>query len=82
VDIIPVIDLKAGQVVHARRGDRAQYRLIETPLSRSADPVAVAEGLMALHAFSRLYIADLDAIAGTGDNQGDVAAIQRAFPAL
>lgn len=82
MDIIPVIDLKAGQVVHARRGDRAQYRPIETPLSRSADPVAVAEGLMALHAFSRLYIADLDAIAGTGDNQGDVAAIQRAFPAL
>ncbi|MBL8704261.1 MAG: histidine biosynthesis protein, partial [Rhodospirillales bacterium] len=61
MDTIPVIDLKAGQVVHARRGDRANYRPIETSLSPSAEPVAVARGLMALHGFRRLYVADLDA---------------------
>jgi len=82
VDIIPVIDLKGGLVVHARRGNRATYRPIETPLSPSADPVAVARGLMALHGFRRLYIADLDAIAGQGDNRDSVAAIHVAFPTL
>ncbi len=77
-----MLDLKAGQVVHARRGDRANYRPIETPLSASAEPVAVARGLMALHPFGRLYIADLDAIAGSGDNRDSVAAIHVAFPTL
>lgn len=80
--IIPVIDLMGGLVVHARRGDRANYRPIETPLSSSAAPVAVARGLMALHGFWRLYIADLDAIAGQGDNRASVAAIRAAFPGL
>ncbi len=82
MDILPVIDLKAGQVVHARRGDRANYRPIETPLSPSARPVDVARGIMGLHPFRRLYIADLDAIAGSGDNRDSVAAIHVAFPTL
>lgn len=82
MDIIPVIDLKAGQVVHARRGDRANYRPIETPLSPSAEPLAVTRGLLSLHGFRRLYIADLDAIAGSGDNRDSVAAIHVAFPTL
>lgn len=82
MDIIPVIDLKGGVVVHARRGDRAAYRPIETPLSASAEPVAVAAGLMALHRFRRLYVADLDAIQGQGDNRAAVTAIHAAFPAL
>jgi HisA/HisF family protein len=82
LDIIPVIDLKGGLVVHARRGDRAHYRPIETPLSPSAEPVAVTRGLMALHDFRRLYIADLDAIAGQDDNREGVAAIHVAFPTL
>ena len=82
MDILPVIDLKGGLVVHARRGDRASYRPIETPLSSSAEPVAVARGLMALHPFQRVYIADLDAIAETGDNGTGIAAIRTAFPRL
>lgn len=82
MDVIPVIDLKGGVVVHARRGERAQYRPIETPLSPSARPAEVARGLMALHPFRRLYVADLDAIAGAGDNLAAIRAIAAAFPAL
>jgi len=82
MDVIPVIDIKGGEVVHARRGERASYRPIRTPLSPSAAPVAVVGGLMSLRRFRRLYIADLDAIAGTGDNRAAVDAIGRAFPAL
>lgn len=80
--VIPVLDLMAGQVVAARRGDRAAYRPIETPLAPSADPVAVAGGLLALHPFSTLYIADLDAIEGRAANADAVAAIRRRWPDL
>ncbi|MGB3388181.1 MAG: HisA/HisF-related TIM barrel protein [Pseudaminobacter sp.] len=62
--IIPVLDLKAGQVVRAQQGRRDSYRPIVTPLSGSADPVAVARGLRSLHPFPTFYIADIDAIEG------------------
>lgn len=62
--IIPVLDLKGAQVVRAEQGRRDRYRPIVTPLSASADIVAVAEGLRGLHPFSTFYIADLDAIEG------------------
>lgn len=74
MEIIPVIDLKGGLVVHARRGDRANYRPIETPLATTAEPLDVVAGLMRLHPFAKLYIADLDAIAG---RDGHTAAIRR-----
>jgi phosphoribosylformimino-5-aminoimidazole carboxamide ribotide isomerase len=66
--IIPVLDLKGGQVVRAELGRRDQYRPIVTPLSASSDPVAVAAGLRSLHPFSAFYIADLDAIEGRSPN--------------
>jgi phosphoribosylformimino-5-aminoimidazole carboxamide ribotide isomerase len=62
--IIPVLDLKGGQVVRAEQGRRDRYRPIVTPLSASADAVAVAEGLRRLHRFPTFYVADLDAIEG------------------
>ncbi|RUM96888.1 nickel transporter [Pseudaminobacter arsenicus] len=71
--IIPVLDLKAGQVVRAQQGRRDSYRPIETPLSGSADPVAVARGLRVLHPFSTFYIADIDAIEGRSPNDEAVA---------
>lgn len=66
--IIPVLDLKDGQVVRAEQGRRDRYRPIITPLSTSADIVAVAEGLRGLHPFPTFYIADLDAIEGRAPN--------------
>lgn len=80
--IIPVLDLKSGLVVHARLGDRANYRPIETPLAPSADPVAVMAGLITLHPFGTVYIADLDAIEDRGDNNPAVERIADAFPHL
>ena len=67
MEVIPVIDLKGGAVVRARHGDRASYRPIETPLSPTSDPLDVVAGLLSVHAFRTLYIADLDAIEGYGD---------------
>lgn len=64
--IIPVIDLKAGQVVHAVRGMRDQYQPIQqfSRLTTSSEPERVLQDLLQLYAFDCVYIADLDAIAG------------------
>ena len=70
--IVPVLDLKGGIVVHARRGQRAQYAPLRSPLVDGCEPLAVARALCdAAHA-GTLYVADLDAIAGA---PADVAVI-------
>jgi HisA/HisF family protein len=68
MDVIPVIDVRHGVAVHARQGQRAQYRPLETPLARDSDPVAVARGFLALFPFRTMYAADLDGIEGRGFN--------------
>jgi phosphoribosylformimino-5-aminoimidazole carboxamide ribotide isomerase len=81
-EVIPVIDLSAGVVVHARRGERDRYRPIETPLAPSSQPMDVVNGLLELHPFATLYIADLDAITQRGDHHAEIARIGKRFPDL
>jgi HisA/HisF family protein len=64
--VVGVIDLKAGAAVHAVRGERERYR----PLG---DPLAIARGF----GLAELYVADLDAITGTGGNDAIIAALAR-----
>lgn len=78
--IIPVLDIMGGLVVRGVMGERRSYRPIETPLSASADPVAVAKGMARLGAFPAFYIADLDAIEGRVPNAATLAALAEAFP--
>lgn len=78
--IIPVIDVRGGLAVAAEGGDRQAYRRLRTPLASTCDPVAVAKGLSARYAFETLYVADLDAIEGTGENQTTISALQTALP--
>ena len=80
--VIPVIDLKAGQVVHARRGDRDNYQPIVSPLCRGSRPVDVVAGLLSVYPFDTLYIADLAAIQRQGDHVGEIAELATAFPGL
>ncbi len=82
MQVIPVIDLMHGEVVHARKGDRASYRPLELPLSPSSDAVDVVRGLLAVYPFPTLYVADLDAIQGDGDNVRTLRRIRDEFPAL
>jgi len=82
MEIIPVIDLKGGTVVHARMGQRELYRPIETPLARGSDPVDVVAGLLSIHPFASVYVADLDAIGGRGDNSAALAGLRQAFPQI
>jgi len=62
--IVPVLDLKGGIVVHARRGQRDAYAPLRSPLVEGCEPVAVARALCAACRTSTLYVADLDALAG------------------
>lgn len=82
MQIIPVIDLMGGQVVHARHGNRAQYAPIESPLCQGSDPCVVIQSLLAVYPFKALYIADLDGIQGKGHHQHTIQEITENFPEL
>lgn len=82
MEVVPVIDLKGGEVVRARGGRRDEYRPIETPLSPSSKPSDVVAGLLRLFPFRRIYIADLDAIERVGDHALVLAGLARAWPRL
>jgi HisA/HisF family protein len=68
MDVIPVIDVRRGVAVHARQGQRSEYRPLDTPLARGTDPVVVAGGFLSLFPFRTMYVADLDGIEGRGRN--------------
>ncbi|MGA0531150.1 HisA/HisF-related TIM barrel protein [Hansschlegelia sp. KR7-227] len=79
MDVIPVLDLMGGQVVHARRGERDAYRPIASRLTPGSDPLAIVAALMAVAPFRRLYVADLDAIRGRGGHDATISALAAVF---
>lgn len=78
--VIPALDLKGGAVVHARKGNRADYRPIASPFGAADDPGAIARGLLTVTASSTLYIADLDAIAGKDSHFELIRGLGSALP--
>ncbi len=82
MQIIPVIDIRRGAVMRARAGDRESYKPISSPLAATSAPPDVVAGYMRLYPFERIYVADLDAIEGRGDNRRDILALTERFPAL
>lgn len=64
MQLIPVIDLMAGQVVRGVRGERSAYRPIRSSLCESSAPLDLAPRLLERAATDTLYIADLDALMG------------------
>lgn len=73
--IIPVLDLKGGIVVHARRGRRAEYAPLRSPLVDGCEPVAVARALCAACQTTDLYVADLDALGGDPVDEATLTAL-------
>lgn len=59
--VIPVIDILNGAAVHAVKGKRSEYKPLQSTLTKSTEPLGVAEAFKAL-GFKELYVADLDAI--------------------
>jgi phosphoribosylformimino-5-aminoimidazole carboxamide ribotide isomerase len=82
VQIIPVIDVLGGIVVHASGGVRAHYQPLQSIITSSCDPIAVISALLTLHDFKKIYIADLDAIRGHNYDLGFYAGLHKHFPLL
>jgi phosphoribosylformimino-5-aminoimidazole carboxamide ribotide isomerase len=81
-EVIPVIDLQGGAVVRAQMGLRRAYAPIVTPLARTSSPFDVVAGLLTIHPFRTMYIADLDRIERRGSNDSCIEQLTRAFPGL
>ena len=82
MEVIPVIDIKGGIVVHARRGERTGYAPIDSPFAPSAAPRAVVDGILDALPFTKLYIADLDAITGHPGNSSFINTIAAMHPTI
>jgi phosphoribosylformimino-5-aminoimidazole carboxamide ribotide isomerase len=71
-----------GRVVHARRGDRSNYRPLQSVLTPSSEPMEVVRALLDLAPFPAIYAADLDAILRRGGHGELLRSIATRFPAL
>jgi phosphoribosylformimino-5-aminoimidazole carboxamide ribotide isomerase len=80
--LIPVVDLKGGRVVHARGGNRRAYKPVNSLLCVGSAPGDVIDGFLGLYPFSIVYVADIDAIEGNGDNLETVRAFETRFPTI
>jgi phosphoribosylformimino-5-aminoimidazole carboxamide ribotide isomerase len=79
--VLPVVDLRRGLVVHARAGARERYApLSGSVLCASARPQDVINGFLALYPFRDIYLADLDAIAGEPAQTALIKALEAQFP--
>ena len=82
MEIIPVIDLLDGRVVHARRGERQHYQPIQSSLCNSSEPLEVLQALLELYPFDQLYIADLNGIQKRGNHYDAIMSIRNLYPDL
>jgi phosphoribosylformimino-5-aminoimidazole carboxamide ribotide isomerase len=82
VEIIPVIDVLGGKVVHARGGVRSQYPLLQSVLTSHCEPLRVIIDLLAWQPFTTIYIADLDAILEQKKNTALYKTLADNFPQL
>ena len=80
--LIPVLDLMAGQVVHARRGERDQYQPMRSILCPSAAPEAILQALIENFKCATIYIADLDAIRFRRPQLALIKKLKLCFPSI
>jgi len=82
MQIIPVLDLSKGIVVHAVQGKRELYRPIISKLCPSSNPLNIINCFLNLYSFKKIYIADLDALEQLNDNTNTIKSICKEFPNL
>jgi phosphoribosylformimino-5-aminoimidazole carboxamide ribotide isomerase len=80
MQIIPVIDLKNGVVVHAKLGNRDDYAPLKSELCKSSDIFDVIDAFLIRFHFPIIYIADLNAITRQSNNAALLGAVLAAFP--
>ncbi len=77
--IIPVLDLSCGLVVHAKQGVRKHYQPVDSAISSSSKPESVLSAFLKLYPFKIIYIADLDAIQGAGNQSAMIKELSLAY---
>ncbi|MFP4481956.1 MAG: HisA/HisF-related TIM barrel protein [Thermovirgaceae bacterium] len=77
MQIIPVLDILDGVVVHGYKGERDRYRPIKSAIIDSPDPLHVAEILLGITANKDMYVADLNALQKDGDNLSILKDLQK-----
>lgn len=78
MDVVPVMDLAQGQVVHGKAGLRESYKPVRSRLVNGSEPGQVASALRRHTGTGSLYLADLDAIAGGAVDLPTIAGLARA----
>ena len=68
MQILPVIDLKAGDVVRGVAGQRSTYQSVQSLLTSDSTVTAIATAFATQLPVDTIYVADLDAIAGEEPN--------------
>ncbi|MBM3712283.1 MAG: HisA/HisF family protein [Actinobacteria bacterium] len=75
--IIPVLDILNGKVIHGIRGERKKYKPIKSVITKSSNPLKVAETFKNKFGLNEIYIADLDSIMRKGDNSETINKIKK-----
>lgn len=60
--IIPVIDLLNSNAVHAKKGERHEYKPLKSHLFQTSNPIEIISRIKELFNLFEFYIADLDSI--------------------
>jgi phosphoribosylformimino-5-aminoimidazole carboxamide ribotide isomerase len=81
IKIIPVIDIKDGVAVAAKKGERDKYKPLDSVICGSCDPLKVAGAYKSL-GFSMVYAADLDGILYSRPNVGLLEKINEIIPVI
>lgn len=81
LNVIPVIDLKSGNAVTGKSGNRNEYKKLKSIYSSRSDPIEIAFNLKKEGA-TEIYIADLDAIEQKGSNLKLITKINQILPVM
>lgn len=82
MEIIPVIDLRQNQVVHAVKGQRRNYRPLQSSLCNGHCPEDIVQAFIDTYPFNTVYIADLDAIQGRTNNDQIIEQLLNKFQSV
>lgn len=77
MQIIPVMDVQNGVVVHGVAGQRSHYRRVQSLLTPSCAPSVLLRAFVEQFGFTSCYLADLDAIQQQQLNRCTVAELTR-----
>ncbi|MEZ6058928.1 MAG: HisA/HisF-related TIM barrel protein [Planctomycetaceae bacterium] len=75
MEIIPVLDIMNGVVVHGVAGERSTYRPILSPLTSSQDPSAILQAIRQTFGLQKFYVADLNGLQQQPVNRREISGL-------